>query len=266
LSRPIDGAAVIRRTFGIYAAHAVFLLPASAIVVAMAGGLQALGVSVSGVLAVLEIVVVVLITAMFVGAVVALVADVCNGSPEVSASRRLRAVKPVLGKLILVGIAASIAIMLCFSLGPIVFILVLLGAAFAIPLGGVPLGVGVGLGVGVVFGSAILLAPGLYLVTRWSVAAPAVVLERPSGLGALGRSADLVWGNRWRVFGLVLLLLILAGVLSGTIALLAGFAGADARNIAVALVDIVIAPIPVIFSTVLYVELLGAAALSDPSF
>jgi hypothetical protein len=232
----------------------------------VAGGLQALGVSVSGVLAVLEIIVVVLITALFVGAVIDLVADVCNGSPQVSASRRLRAVKPVLGKLILVGAAASVAITLCFSLGPLVFILVLLGAAFAIPLGGVPLGLGVGLGVGLVLGSAILLVPGLYLVTRWSVAAPAVVLERPSGLGALGRSADLVWGNRWRIFGLVLLLLILIGVLSGTIALLAGFAGADARNIAVALVDIVIAPIPVIFSTVLYFELRGAAALVDPSF
>jgi hypothetical protein len=262
LSRPIDGAAVIRRTFEIYAAHAVFLLPASVAVVAIAGGLQALGVSVSGVLAVLEAVVVLLATGLFVGAVIDLVADVCNGSPEASASRRLQAVKPVLGKLILVGAVASIAIMLCFSLGPIIFILVLLGAAFALPLGGVPLG----LGVGVLLGSAILLAPGLYLVTRWSVAAPAVVLERPPGLGALGRSADLVWGNRWRVFGLVLLVLIPTGVLSGTIALLAGLAGADARKIAVALVNIVIAPIPVVFSTVLYFELLGAAALVDPSF
>jgi ABC-type antimicrobial peptide transport system permease subunit len=96
--------------------------------------------------------------------------------------------------------------------------------------------------------------------------APVVVLERPSGLGALGRSADLVWGSRWRILGLILLVLVFAAVLNIVIALVAGLAGTDARNVAGALLDIAIAPIPAILCAVLYFELLDAAPLADPSF
>ena len=54
--------------------------------------------------------------------------------------------------------------------------------------------------------------------------------------------------------------LIFAAVLNVTIALLAGLAGTDARNVAGALLDIAIAPIPAIFCAVLYFELLRPRA------
>ena len=41
-----------------------------------------------------------------------------------------------------------------------------------------------------------------------------VVLERPGGLRALGRSRELVRGNAWNVFAVILLLVILVGVVA----------------------------------------------------
>jgi hypothetical protein len=210
----------------------------------------------------LEALVDILALTVFAGATVGVVADFIHAAPESGTGTLLRAVKPVLGKLIVVGFLAGAAIALCFAFGPLLLIVVVFGSALA----------GGGLGVAPVFAivgvlSLLLLpVPGLYLMTRWAVMAPVVVLERPSGLGALGRSADLVWGSRWRILGLILLVLVFAAVLNIVIALVAGLAGTDARNVAGALLDIAIAPIPAILCAVLYFELLDAAPLADPSF
>ena len=104
--------------------------------------------------------------------VVELVSDVQDGQRDASAGQLLRAVTPVLGKLILVGIVA---------------------------------------GIGIAIGFVLIVVPGLILATLWSVAAPVVVLERPAGLRALGRSRELVRGNGWNVFAVILLLVILVG-------------------------------------------------------
>lgn len=262
VSRPIDGAAIVRRTVEVYTARAAFLLPASAVVVAITGGPKALGASVSGAASVLELLIVILALAVFAGVTVGVVADFTNGMPEIGAGARLRAVRPVLGKLILVGGLVGLTITLCFALGPLLLIAVVIGSVLA----GGHLGIAPVFGIVGVFGLLLLPVPGLYLTARWAVVAPVVVLERSSGLGALGRSADLVWGNRWRILGLIVLFLIFAAVLNVTIALLAGLAGTDARNVAGALLDIAIAPIPAIFCAVLYFELLAVAPLADPSF
>jgi hypothetical protein len=65
-----------------------------------------------------------------------------------------------------------------------------------------------------VIGFLLLVIPGLVLITVWSVAAPVVVVERPPGLKALARSRQLVRGSGWQVFGVILLLDVVVGVLT----------------------------------------------------
>ena len=59
----------------------------------------------------------------------------------------------------------------------------------------------------------LLIAPGLFLMTIWIAVIPAIVLE-DRGIGeSFGRSRELVRGNGWNVFGVIVLtLLILIGV------------------------------------------------------
>ena len=67
--------------------------------------------------------------------------------------------------------------------------------------------------VGVVLATLFLIVPALILMTIWAVLLPVVVAERQDVFDAFGRSQDLVHGNGWKVFGIVLLLgLILVGL------------------------------------------------------
>ncbi len=67
-----------------------------------------------------------------------------------------------------------------------------------------------GLGVGV--GLFLLIVPGLFLLTIWSMVAPVIVLERSDVLGAFGRSRALVRGSGLRVFGLILVTIVLTTI------------------------------------------------------
>lgn len=60
------------------------------------------------------------------------------------------------------------------------------------------------MGLGVMLGSLLLVIPGVMLFLRWSVAVPALVVERAGILGSLGRSRDLTRGHRWAVLGFLL--------------------------------------------------------------
>lgn len=61
-------------------------------------------------------------------------------------------------------------------------------------------------GLGAVLGLLLLIVPGIYLFVRWYFTVQAVAVEGARGLDALRRSAVLVEGRWWRVFGCVLLL------------------------------------------------------------
>ena len=54
-------------------------------------------------------------------------------------------------------------------------------------------------------GMILLFVPGIILAMMWSVAAPALVVERTGVFGSFGRSSRLTRGARWRIFGLVVL-------------------------------------------------------------
>jgi hypothetical protein len=65
-------------------------------------------------------------------------------------------------------------------------------------------------GIGIALGLLALIVPGLFLLTRWVLVTPVVVLERLGATDALRRSWQLVRGNGWTVFGVILVTLVLA--------------------------------------------------------
>jgi hypothetical protein len=67
--------------------------------------------------------------------------------------------------------------------------------------------------------SLLLLIPGLILFTMWFVGTPVCVVERLGPWTSLMRSAELTKGHRWKVFGLMLLLVIVSAIVSGLIEL-----------------------------------------------
>jgi len=70
-------------------------------------------------------------------------------------------------------------------------------------------------GLGIFFGLILFVIPGLYLLARWSMIVPVVVLEGRSAGESFGRSWEIVRGNAWKVFGLIVITLIGAGIASG---------------------------------------------------
>jgi hypothetical protein len=225
MSQSIDVGAVIRRTFQIYVDQASVLMPAAAVVFALSGVLSLVLIAVSPALGLLAVIVSLVATTLFTGMVVELVADVQDGRRDASAGQLLRAVTPVLGQLILVAIVA---------------------------------------GIGILIGFILIVVPGLILATLWAVAAPVVVLERPGGLRALGRSRELVRGNGWNVFAVILLLVILVGVLGSGIELAADAAGAGVGLVVRVVVGILTAPLSALAAAVLYFDLRRANAGAEP--
>ena len=76
----------------------------------------------------------------------------------------------------------------------------------------------------VLVGFALLAIPGLYLMTIWAVAMPALVLiEDMEFVDAFRQSASLTKGRRWRVFGVVFACMLTALIVFGLAFLLLRF-------------------------------------------
>lgn len=71
------------------------------------------------------------------------------------------------------------------------------------------LGIAILVGLGVMIGLTLLIVPGIILFLRWCVAVPVLVQERQGVLASIGRSAALTQGNRWALFGLFLIVVII---------------------------------------------------------
>ncbi len=219
MSSPIELGAVIRKVFRIYVDQASVLMPAAAVVFVITGVLSELLISSkSAGLALLVLVVDLIATTLFTGMVVELVADVQDGRRDASPTQLLRAVTPVLGELILVGIVTGV-------LEAIGFVLILI--------------------------------PGLILMTIWSVVAPVVVIEHPGGLRALGRSRALVRGNAWQVFSVIIVLVLGVVIVSGLLDSVAESAGSGVGLVVRVVIGVLAAPISALAAAVLYFELRG---------
>ena len=221
MQQRLDVGGVIRRVWSIYVEEAAVLMPAAAAVFVVAGIVAALLAASGSLLGLLVAEILVIVAGMlFTGMVVELVADVQDGRRDSSPGQLLRAVTPVLGQLILVGLVASIAI---------------------------------------VIGLFAIVVPGLILITIWSVFVPVIVLERAPGLSALGRSRELVRGNGWQVFGVLFVLFVLVGLLSVVIEGAAASAGTGVGIVVRVVVGVLTAPFGALASAVLYFDLRGTS-------
>lgn len=77
----------------------------------------------------------------------------------------------------------------------------------------------------------LLIIPGLILMTMWFVGTPACVVERTGPWTSLKRSAALTKGHRWKIFGLMMLLIIVSLIVSQLIELVLGQIGNDILTI-----------------------------------
>jgi hypothetical protein len=64
-------------------------------------------------------------------------------------------------------------------------------------------------GLGIAIGLLLLIVPGLLFMTWWAVIVPVIVLEGLSAGDSFGRSRELVRGYGWRVFGVIILVVLL---------------------------------------------------------
>jgi len=222
----LDVGGVIRRVWSIYVDQASILMPAAAVVFVISGLISAaLATSGSALALLLALAISIVADTLFTGMVVELVADVRDGRRDSSPGQLLRAVTPVIGQLMLVAIVAVL---------------------------------------GIVIGLVLFVVPGLILITFWSVFAPVIVLERPPGLGALSRSRELVRGNGWQVFSVILVLFVLIVFVSGAIELAAESAGTGVGIVVRVVIGVLTAPISALAAAVLYFELRGASASDAP--
>jgi hypothetical protein len=115
------------------------------------------------------------------------------------------------------------------------------------------------LALGLWVGMLVLFVPGIILAVMWAVVLPAVVGETSNVFRAFGRSRALTRGNRWRIFGLVLLVLLLLLILDGVLIGASGGLRSMIANQGVSIVALVVsAALGFVFSVILSV---GSAAL-----
>jgi hypothetical protein len=129
-------------------------------------------------------------------------------------------------------------------------------APYILPL----IGFGILAGIGIAIGFLLIIIPGLILLTFWSVGAPSIVIERTGPIDAFGRSWQLVRGEAWSVFGVlvsVFLIIVAAQAVLGAIGAAIGTGGLIVAAIIAAAIT---APVYALAVSVLFFDLGGGAA------
>jgi hypothetical protein len=224
----LDVGDVVSKVFRIYTQQAGVLLPVAALVFLIDALFRIFAIDRPLIGAIVGIVSLVLST-LYTGMVVELVADVRDGRLDHTVGEMFRTVGPVVLPLIAVSILA---------------------------------------GLGIALGLVLLIVPGLILMTIWALVAPVTVLERPGVFAAFGRSRRLVQGHGWQVFGVIvlfILIFLLIGLVLGIIGAVLGGAGQVVLNY---VGNVLTAPLVALASSVMYFELKerkeGRAAPAGP--
>jgi hypothetical protein len=113
------------------------------------------------------------------GALVTAIEDVRDGKADLSIGETLAHVRPRLNTLALAGILAAL---------------------------------------GITVGFILLIIPGFFLLTIWSLIVPVIVLEGARTMDSFGRSRELTRGNRWGVFGRILVTVLIVAIAGGIVA------------------------------------------------
>ena len=126
------------------------------------------------------------------------------------------------------------------------------------------IGAGVLAGLGIALGFLLLIVPGLFLLTIWAVIAPVIVLERAGVLPAFGRSRELVRGNGWPVFGVIVLLFLIVIAIGLVVGVIAGAIGEAGRYIGDFVATVLTAPLSALAAAVLYFRLRESRGEGSP--
>jgi len=171
---------VLGEAWGLYKAHWRHLLPVAFVVYLLLSLFVLLLAALLGWLGVIAGVFVSLAGVFWLqGTLVVAVEDVRDGRADLSIRETLSRVRPRMNTLGVAGILAAI---------------------------------------GITLGLLLLIVPGLVLATWWLLIVPVIVLESRSVFESFGRSRELVRGNGWNVFGLIVLtflILIAVGIVVG---------------------------------------------------
>jgi uncharacterized membrane protein len=156
-------------------------------------------------------------SALYTGAVVEAVEDMRDGRRDFSATDLLRAAVPYLLPLIVAGILYGLAVTVGFIL---------------------------------------LIVPGLLFLTWFALYAPVIVVEKRGIFDAFTRSRELVRGNGWRVFGVIVVTFILQSVIQSLLSQI----GINADSLALRLIlsvvaGVITAPISALAASVVYFQL-----------
>lgn len=114
--------------------------------------------------------------------------------------------------------------------------------------------------VGVIVGFVLIIVPGLVLLTFWSVVVPVEVIEERGVIGSFARSRELVRGNGWNVFGVIVIVyvaVLAVSLLAGIVSAPLGHVGRDIVQWAV---NVAVTPVLALSASVLYFELIDAGA------
>jgi hypothetical protein len=88
------------------------------------------------------------------------------------------------------------------------------GLSRVLPIVGLSLCIAIGCG----FAFLLLIVPGIILMIAWSVALPACVVERLGPFQSMSRSSALTKGHRWKMLGILLIIMIGNAVVGGVLA------------------------------------------------
>ena len=165
----MDPGDILRRTWELYRAHWIHLVAIAAVIYVPLGAVSA-ALALGGWPGILAANILNLAAIFPVqGAVVKAVEDVRDGRRDLSVAATLRHAGNRLMVLAVAGVLAAL---------------------------------------GIIGGLALLVVPGLVLLTWWLVLAPVIMLERCGVAHGFGRSRELVRGSAWPVFGVVVLTLL----------------------------------------------------------
>lgn len=165
---PLQG--VISESWAMYRRHAAHLLPIAFVIYLVAAALEAVLIGLLGAFgAFLAFIVSVLSVFVLQATLVKAVEDVRDGRVDLSMAETVRAARPRVGTVAGASILAGIA---------------------------------------VAIGLLLIIVPGLVLITFLALIVPVIVLEGSGVTDAFRRSADLVRGHGWSMFGVLVLTMV----------------------------------------------------------
>lgn len=128
------------------------------------------------------------------------------------------------------------------------------------------LGASILAGLGIAAGIVLFIVPGLILLTWWALIPPAIVLEHKGVFESFGRSRELVRGNGWSVFGVLIITYLLSSVISGVVrAIFTPLPDYLGAYIADVIGGSIVAPFSALAITLMYFRLSGAVAPAPPA-